>query len=80
MKYRTCTNPDCPLPQPLPLTKTYFYRRKTGLWQQPCRKCWCAQIKANKKRTTQPRYLPSLEQIKAMRKIIDKEKREKMED
>ena len=90
MKTRPCSNPDCPQDQPLPLTDEYWYRNyayqaKNHIsFIQPCKVCVIARDRerrqAKPKKEQKPRYEPTPKEIKAMRKIIDKEKLKKMRD
>ena len=90
MTARTCNNPDCTQTQPLPLTDKFWYRnyayqaKKHISYIQPCKVCVIARDRkrrqAKPKKETKPRYEPSPKEIKAMRKIIDKEKMRKMLD
>ena len=86
MKTKLCNNCD----KELPLTDEFWYRnyayqaKKHISYIQPCKVCVIARDRerrrAKPKKETKPRYEPSPKEIKAMRKIIDKEKMEKMLD
>ena len=72
MKTRNCANPDCPLPQPLPLTKEYWYGRsdKPDQWNTPCKRCWCKRVKAKGKQAKRVKFTPTLAQIEAGKEEI----------